>query len=170
MKHPLLTLAALLLLSTAAAFGHGDVEIGPNGGRILELSKNESMHAEITVKDGKFHVALLDKDMKPVAVKDQSLTATGGTRQKPEKLTVEKTAEGFLMPVVPAGQWLILQFKENDKAKAVTARMEYDTSNCDACDAPEWRCECEMNKKKKAGETKKTTSAFPTSAVPSCPV
>lgn len=163
--HPLLTLAALFMISTAAAFGHGGVEIGPNGGRILELSKNESMHAEVTLKDGTFHIVLLDKDMKPVEVKDQSLTATGGTRQKPEKLTVEKTSGGFTVPAVQPGQWLILQFKENDKAKAVTARMEYDTSNCDACDSPEWLCKCEMNKKKKAGASRKATSA-----VPSCPV
>lgn len=149
MKSKLLALAALLALHTSLAFGHGGVEIGPNGGRILELSKNASMHAEVTLKDGKFHIALLDKDMKPVAVKDQSLTATGGTRQKPEKLTVEKSAEGFVIPAVQPGQWLIVQFKENDKAKAVTARMEYNTETCDACDSPEWLCKCEMNKKKK---------------------
>ena len=155
MKHTLLALASFLMLSAGAAFGHGGVEIGPNGGRILELSKNESMHAEVTLKDGKFHLALLDKDMKPVEVKDQSLTATGGTRQKPEKLAVEKTAEGFVVPAVQPGQWLIIQFKENDKAKAVTARMEYNTDNCDACDSPEWLCRCELNKKKKAEAAKK---------------
>lgn len=149
MKSLILTVIATLALATTPAFGHGGVEIGPNGGRILELSKNASVHAEVTLKDGKFHVAILDKDMKPVAVKDQSLTATGGTRQKPEKLAVEKTAEGFVIPAVQPGQWLIVQFKENDKAKAVTARLEYNTETCDACDSPEWVCKCEMNKKKK---------------------
>jgi hypothetical protein len=158
MKSKLLALASALVLSATMAFGHGGVEIGPNGGRILELSKNASVHAEVTLKDGKFHVALLDKDMKPVAVKDQSLTATGGTRQNPEKLTVEKTDAGFVVPAVQPGQWLILQFKENDKAKAVTARMEYNTDDCDACDSPEWLCKCEMNKKKKAEEAKKAKS------------
>ena len=74
-----------------AALGHGGVWIGPNGGRILEFSKNESMHGEVTVKDGKFHIAVLDKDMKPEKMGKQSLTATGGTREKPEKLAVEKT-------------------------------------------------------------------------------
>jgi len=149
MKSKLLALLALLALTTSLTFGHGGVEIGPNGGRILELSKNATVHAEVTLKDGKFHVALLDKEMKPLAVKDQSLTATGGTRQKPEKLAVEKSAEGFVIPAVQPGQWLIVQFKENEKAKAVTARMEYNTETCDACDSPEWLCKCEMNKKKK---------------------
>jgi len=158
MKQKLLTLAAAFVLTASLAFGHGGVEIGPNGGRILELAKNGAIHAEVTLKDGKFHVALLDKEMKPVEVKDQSITATGGTRQKPEKLTVEKTAAGFVMPAVQPGQWLIVQFKENDKARAVTARMQYDTSNCDACDSPEWICKCELNKRKKAEEAKEGKS------------
>lgn len=158
MKSKLIALTLALVLTTGLAFGHGGVEIGPNGGRILEFSKNETMHGEVTVKDGKFLIAVLDKDMKPVAVDAQSLTATGGTRQKPEKLAVEKTATGFVIPAVPPGQWLIVQFKENDKAKAVTARLEYDTSNCDACDSPEWLCKCSQKKEKekeKAAEAKK---------------
>ncbi|MFN0130372.1 MAG: hypothetical protein ACKV19_27230 [Verrucomicrobiales bacterium] len=154
MKHKLIAFAAALLLTTHLALGHGGVEIGPNGGRILELGKNGSVHGEVTLKDGKFHIALLDKDMKPVAVKDQSITATGGTRQKPEKLAVEKTEAGFVVPAVQPGQWLIVQFKENAKAKAVTARMEYNTENCDACDSPEWLCQCELKKKKEAAEKK----------------
>lgn len=148
MKSKLIALTLALVLTTGLALGHGGVEIGPNGGRVLEFSKNETMRGEVTVKDGKFHIAVLDKDMKPVAVAAQSLTATGGTRQKPEKLAVEKTADGFVIPAVKPGQWLIVQFKENDKSKAVTARLEYDISNCDACDSPEWICECSQNKKK----------------------
>ena len=89
MKTKLTTL--LLTLITGFALGHGGVALGPNGGRILEFSKNESMHGEVTVKDGKFHIAVLDKDMKPAKMDKQSLTATGGTREKPEKLAVEKT-------------------------------------------------------------------------------
>ena len=143
MKSKLLTL--LFALTASVAFGHGGVEIGPNGGRVLELSKNESMHGEVTVKDGKFHVTLLDKDMKPVAVDAQSLTA-GGTREKPVKLEVTKDAKGFTLPLVKEGQWLIVQFKEKADSKAVTARMEYDTANCDACSSPEWLCKCSAHK------------------------
>ena len=147
--------ALLLALTTAVAFGHGDVEIGPNGGRILEFSKNETMHGEVTVKDGKFNIALLDKDMKPVAVAAQTLTATGGTPKKPAKLEVTKTETGFSVPVVKEGEWLILQFKETEKGKAVTARLHYDTGNCDACDAPEWICKCAANKKAAEGKDAK---------------
>jgi hypothetical protein len=145
MKTKLTTL--FLTLTAALAFGHGGVEVGPNGGRILEFSKNETMHGEVTVKDGQFHIALLDKDMKPVAVADQTLAATTGDRDNPQKLEVTKTDKGFSLPVVKEGEFLIVQFKADAKAKAVTARFAYDTSNCDACNAPEWICKCEAEKK-----------------------
>jgi hypothetical protein len=148
MKKTILSLFAIAALSVAPAFGHGGVELGPNGGRVVEFSKNETMHGEVTVKGGKFHIAVLDKDMKPVKVEKQTLTATGGTREKPEKLTVEKTDNGFVVPLVKEGQWLIVQYKETPDAKAVTARFEYDTGTCSKCKAQEWICKCDSNEKK----------------------
>jgi hypothetical protein len=137
------TLTALTLALTASfAFGHGDIELGPNKGRILEFSKNETMHGEVTEKDGKLHIALLDKDMKPVKVDAHSLTATAGTRAKPVKLDVTKTESGFTIPLPAAGEWLILQYKDSADAKAITARLNYDTRNCAPCKNPEWRCAC----------------------------
>ncbi len=150
MKKQLLTLLSSLAI-TAAAFAHGEVEVGPNGGRILEFSKNETMHGEVTVKDGKFQIAVLDKDMKPVALAEQTLTASGGPSGKAEKLAVEKADGKFVIPAVKSGEWLILQFKGDAKAKAVTARMQYDTSTCPKCKGEEWLCKCaaEEGKKKK---------------------
>ena len=142
-------LTLLLVLITASAFAHSNIEIGPNGGRILEFSKDESMHGEVTVKDGKFHIGILDKDMKPVKIDKQSLTATGGTREKPEKLAVEKDATGFTVPVVKEKQWLILQYKEAPDAKAITARFEYETKPCPECKKAEWLCACGVPEKKK---------------------
>jgi len=141
----------LILLSLIASitFGHEGVELGPNKGRILEFSKNETMHGEVTVKGDKFHIALLDKDMKPVAMAEQTLTATTGERDKPTKLTVEKDAKGFVVPVVKAGEWLILQYKDSAKAKAITARLEYNTAICEECKKAEWVCECKKADEKK---------------------
>lgn len=136
-----------LALTTSFALAHGGVEIGPNGGRILEFSKNETLHAEVTVKEGKMNIALLDKEMKPVAVAAQSLTVTTGSGAKPQKVEVEKTANGFSIPAAKEGSLLVFQFRETEKGKPVTARFTYDTSNCDACDSPEWICKCEMKKK-----------------------
>ena len=148
MKKSILTLLSSLAL-TAAALAHGEVELGPNGGRILEFSKNETMHGEVTLKGDKFHIAVLDKDMKPVALGDQTLTATGGASGKPEKLAVEKADGKFVVPVVKNGEWLILQYKDTAKAKAITARMQYDTAICEKCDAQEWICKCAANEAKK---------------------
>lgn len=139
----------LLTLITSLSFAHEGVELGPNKGRILEFSKNETMHGEVTVKGDKFHIALLDKDMKPVALAEQTLTAITGDRSAPQKLAVEKDAKGFVVPVVKAGEWLILQYKNGPKAKAVTARLEYNTSECDACKKAEWLCECKPDAEKK---------------------
>jgi hypothetical protein len=141
------TLTTLLLALTAGfAFGHGDIELGPNKGRILEFSANETMHGEVTEKDGKLHIAVLDKDMKPVKVEAQSLTATAGTREKPVKVEVTKTADGFTVPAPASGDWLIMQYKETADAKAITARLNYNTKKCDPCGQPEWRCACEEKK------------------------
>ena len=143
-------LACVLALSGSFAFAHGDVEIGPNGGRILEFSKNETMHGEVTVKDGKFVIAVLDKDMKPVALAEQTLTASGGATGKAVKLAVEKADIKFVIPVVKSGEWFIVQFKENAKAKAITARLQYDTNPCPKCKGPEWLCACAAEEAKKA--------------------
>ena len=148
MKTYILALLSSLAI-TAAAFAHGEVELGPNGGRILEFSKDETMHGEVTVKDGKFVVALLDKDMKAVALAEQTITANGGPTSTATKRAVTKADGKFTIPAVKPGEWLILQYKDNAKAKAVTARLQYDTANCDACNAQEWICKCAANKAKK---------------------
>jgi hypothetical protein len=140
-------IAFLLTLAAPLAFGHSGVELGPNGGRILELSKNETLHGEVTLKSGKFHLALLDKNMKPVAPTEQVVSVTAGDRSKPEKLAVEKSGDHFVFPSVKAGEWVIVQIKENAKAKPVTARFEFDPASCEKCKAPEWLCKCAVEKK-----------------------
>lgn len=142
-------LILLVTLITSLAFGHEGVELGPNGGRILEFSDNETMHGEITVKGEQFHIAVLDKDMKPVAMAAQTLTATTGDRAKPVKLEVTKDAKGFVIPVVKPGEWLIVRYKETADAKAITARFEYNTATCEECQAPEWLCKCKPEAEKK---------------------
>lgn len=141
MKTRLIT-TLILAATTSLLLAHGGVELGPNKGRILEFSKNETMHGEVTVKGDKFHIALLDKDMKPVTLENQSLVALTGDRDKPTRLTVEKDAKGFVLPVIKPGDWLILQYKNTPDAKTITARLEYNTSKCEKCEKMEWLCEC----------------------------
>lgn len=138
--------ALLLTLTTSFAIAHEDVELGPHKGRIVEFSTNETMHGEITLKDGKLHIALLDKDMKPVKVAAQTLTATGGTRAKPQKLAITQDETGFTLPAPGEDEWLILQYKETPETKAITARIQFDTDECAPCKNPEWRCACSEKK------------------------
>jgi hypothetical protein len=147
MKTRILTLAAMLLLGLTRALGHGGVELGPNGGRIVEFSKNETLHGEVLRKEGTFTVALLDKDMKPVGLKDQSLTVSGGSRAKPVKPTVTKDGDHFVFAAPEGDDYeLVLRFKESPTAKAITARFTYDAALCGACKNPEWLCKCPSEK------------------------
>ena len=146
MKTKLTTI--ILALTATLAFGHEGIELGPNKGRILEFSTDETMHGEVTEKDGKLIVALLDKDMKPLTVEAQSLTATAGTRQAPVKLEVTKTETGFSVPTPKEGEWIIMQYKDAVDSKAITARLHYDIKVCAPCENPEWRCACADKKQK----------------------
>ena len=141
--------AILIALTTSFALAHEGIELGPNKGRILEFSTDETMHGEVTEKDGKLHIAILDKDMKPVLVEGESLTATAGTRQAPVKLEVAKDSKsGFIMPAAKEGEWIIMQFKRSGSDKAITARLHFDTAKCGPCQQPEWRCACAQKNKK----------------------
>ncbi len=140
MKTKLTTI--IIALTAGFALGHGDIELGPNKGRILEFSTNETMHGEVTEKDGKLIIALLDKDMKPVKIDAQSLTATAGTREEPVKVDVTKNESDFTIPAPEPDQWIIIQYKETPDSKTITARLHYNTKTCAPCQQPEWRCAC----------------------------
>jgi len=132
----------LLALTAGFAFGHEGIELGPNKGRILEFSNDETMHGEVVEKEGKLQIALLDKDMKPVKIEAQTLTATAGQRNSPTKLEMTVQNDAFTLAAPADGDWLILQYKASADAKAVTARLHYNTSKCEPCSNPEWRCGC----------------------------
>jgi hypothetical protein len=135
-------IAIVITVAANLAFGHEGIELGPNKGRILELSADESIQGEVTTRDGKLHITLLNKEMKPIKIADQTIAATAGTRQSPTKLKVEKTADGFSLPIPGEDEWLIVQFKVTPNSKPVTARLHYNTDICAPCGKPEWRCAC----------------------------
>ncbi len=137
MKTKLITL--ILALTAGYAFGHGEIKIGPNGGRVVELSKDGSTLGEVSEKDGKFQIEILDGKMKSVPLADQELTVTTGDRDNPEKLPVEKKdGKYFVAPTAKSGQWVILQYKANAGAKPVTARFQYDTGLGADGKTPNW--------------------------------
>jgi hypothetical protein len=93
-------------------------------------------------------IALLDKDMKPVKIDAQSLTATAGTREEPVKVDVTKNESDFTIHAPEPDQSIIIQYKETPDSKTITARLHYNTKTCDPCKQPEWRRACEKDKEK----------------------
>ena len=149
MNTRILALVATLMLTLTQASGHSDNEFGPNGGRILEFSKDQSLHGEVTLTNGMFHVAVLDKNMKPIALTDQSLTVTGGNRNKPEKPKVQKKGAHFVFPALKGDSYLlVLQFRERPSARPIIARFEFDSAKCGGCHKGEWLCDCGTKEKK----------------------
>jgi|SRR5687768_13916506 hypothetical protein len=136
-----------LLLGSMHTVAHSDKEIGPNGGRILEFSTNQSLHGEVTFTNGTFFVAVLDKKMKPLPLEEQSLVVTGGTRSNPEKPKVEKRGDHFTFPALKGDSYmLVFQFQENAAAKPIIARFEFDKATCPTCKKGEWLCDCHVKK------------------------
>ena len=141
-----ITLAIVIALASQQTVrAHSDAKIGPNGGRVLDFSTNQTVHGEIVEKDGMFHIGLLDKDMKPMPIEKQILTATTGDRNKPEKLAVETKDGKFVTSIQKGGDhWTIFQFRETPGAKPVTARLHYIAKACAECGKPDWLCQCAM--------------------------
>jgi len=143
LKQFLLTLAAALLLGVAHAHAHGDIELGPNGGLLLEFSENQTLHGEVTLTNGVFRVALLDQDRKPVALAGQTLTVTGGDRNRPARPEVKQEGNHFTFPALQGDQYLlVLQFRPKPDQRPVTARFTFDATLCGDCRKQEWLCAC----------------------------
>ena len=142
--------AGVLLCTALTSFGHEEKQLGPNGGRVVDFSKDGSVHGEVVEKDGQFQIQLLDRDMKPLAADQQKLTALVGDRTKPEKLTVEKREGMFVFPAQKRDDyWMILQYQPSAEAKPVTARFHYQSKPCPECKKPEWLCDCPLKKGEK---------------------
>jgi len=143
MKKTITTTTLIILMTVLQAFAHSDQEIGPNGGRILELSKDQTIHGEVTLTNGQFYVALLGKDMKLMEIKDQTLVVSGGARTKPEKPKIEIIGNHFVFSALKGDTYLLVfQFKQNKSSKQIIARFEYDSAICGSCKKGEWLCDC----------------------------
>ncbi|MFM2199850.1 MAG: hypothetical protein RLZZ505_3282 [Verrucomicrobiota bacterium] len=132
----------LALLVAPFAFAAGDhdheeehkheenVNQGPNGGHVIQSKAGFSI--EVTVdKDRKARIVFLDKDLKAVALGEQTITGIAGERSAPVKLTFAKgTGKDADVLVsdkaLPAGEHIpmILTIKTAPDAKGATERFE----------------------------------------------
>ena len=91
---------------------HAKKEAGPNGGLLITAVEP---HCELLVTpERKLKITFLGDDNKPVALKEQSVTATGGDRANPTQFTFTKEGESLVSEqALPAGMAvpLILQIK-----------------------------------------------------------
>jgi hypothetical protein len=143
-------LAATLLLTAIQSFAQSERDFGPDGGRMVDFSANRTVQGEVTLTNGTFHVALLDKNMKRIPLEEQTLTVIGGDRNNPERPNVQKRGDYFAFPALKGDSYLLVfQFKENPSAKPVTARLEYDSAICSGCKKGEWLCDCHVKASEK---------------------
>jgi hypothetical protein len=107
-----------------------NVSKGPNGGHVIESKAGFSF--EVTVdKERKARIVFLDKDNKPVALGQQSITGIAGERSAPTKLAFAKGKDADANVLIadkplPAGAHvpIILMIKTTPDAKAATERFE----------------------------------------------
>jgi hypothetical protein len=148
MKTTIISLFSSIVLAVSA-FAHGDIDLGPNGGRLVEFRGHGSLHAEFVLKNDSFIVSLYDeKSKKEIPVTGQALTITH--KESGKELSAE-LKDGKWILTKPAGDdfWLILQLKENDTEKAKVGRLHYDGANCSGCNKAEWLCQCSKEGEKK---------------------
>ncbi len=138
-----LTALLTLALSLLSADAHERITVGPGDGRLAYLDSTTTPSAEFNVKDGKVHITLLDKDLKPIALAEQTLNITAGEKGSAKKLEVTKSGNDFVA-TLPAGAdyWCIFQLKEKKDAKSITFRVHYRSEVCADCKKAEWRCIC----------------------------
>lgn len=107
---------------------HDETKKGPNGGLLVHAVEP---HFEIAVlKDRKAKITFLDDDNKPLPPAGQVITATGGDRANPTRITFTKGEGAEAQSLIsdrplPEGSHvpLVLQIKTAADAKAVTERI-----------------------------------------------
>ena len=128
--------AGLLTLNAADKKSLG----GPKGGRLLE--KTEPKAEFFLEKDRTATIAFYDADLKPVPVKDQSVSLVAGK----EKVEFEKKGDVLVSKSkLPEGDDLplVVQFKQSAEAKPQNYRFKLDTHICGGCKRAEYACTCD---------------------------
>ncbi|WP_309398477.1 hypothetical protein [Cerasicoccus maritimus] len=130
--------------------GHGDhghsheqAKAGPNGGKVVEATEP---HFELFIQDDrKVRVTFLNDELKPMAHDGATVSAIGGDRSKPARLSFEQVAGAYVSTEpMPDGANvpLILRVKPDQKSKTATARININLAQCPTCDFKEYACIC----------------------------
>ncbi|WP_052573270.1 hypothetical protein [Haloferula sp. BvORR071] len=126
------------------AHEHGKKQPGPNGGRIV--TSTEPHFEFFVMPDGKVKITFLGEDGKATALKEQSVTLTGGDRAKPTKLAFAKDGDSLVSDkALPEGKEVpvVLQVKVTPDAKTVSEKFNVNLADCPTCKFKEYACICE---------------------------
>ncbi|MFD2256519.1 hypothetical protein ACFSSA_07520 [Luteolibacter algae] len=124
---------------------HADHEntAGPNGGRIIH---SVEPHAEFLVTaERKIQITFLGEDGKAIPAGAQSITAIGGDRSSPTRMTFEKSDDFFISDkALPEGNDIpiVLMIKLSPEAKTVTEKFNINLAQCPTCQHQEYACTC----------------------------
>ena len=117
---------------------------GPKGGKLLE---NQAPRAEFFVeKDHTVSLTFYDENLKPVAVKDQSATASVDSEGKKTKIDFVKQGDVLKSSSpLPQGEGynIVVQLKKDASSKPENFRIKYDTHICGECNRVEYACTCD---------------------------
>lgn len=123
---------------------HAKKIAGPNGGRVLT---GVEPHLEFFVtKDRKVKITVVDDAGKAVALGEQSVTVTGGSRSNPTRMTFAKDGDSLVSDkAFPEGNMLpvVVQIKAKPDAKTVIEKFSLNLSDCPGCDYLEYACTCD---------------------------
>ncbi|WP_309383682.1 hypothetical protein [Cerasicoccus frondis] len=116
---------------------------GPNGGKVIHATEP---HFELFMQDDrKVRVTFLDEADKPMAHEGATVSAIGGDRSKPTRMSFEY-ADGVYVSTEPlpdgANVPLILRVKPDAKSKTATERININLSQCPTCEYKEYACIC----------------------------
>ncbi len=139
-----LMMLAILGIGLTTAQAVEKVIPGPKGGQLLE---NEGERAEFFVeKDRTITITFYDKNLKPVAVSNQSVMATAEIKSGKIKIEFEKKGDVLVskMPLPEgSGYTVVIQLKATLEAKPKFFRVSLNLENCGVCKRAEYACICE---------------------------
>jgi hypothetical protein len=117
---------------------------GPKGGRILTT---DAPHVEFFVeKDRTVVVSFYGKDLKPVALSGQVVSATAEAKTGKMKLEfAEKGGSLVSKTALPDGDdyIVVVQVRDNATAKPTNYRVQFHDEVCAECKRAEYACVCD---------------------------
>lgn len=126
---------------------------GPNGGRVLT---SVEPHLEFFVTtDRKVKITAVDDAGKAIALGEQGVTVTGGSRSNPTRMSFAKDGDSLISDIAfPEGNNLpvIVQIKATPDAKTVIEKFTLNLSDCPTCENAEYACTCAHGGEEKGHE------------------